>query len=104
MHIFDHKRNAESLEELKAELVDEKLRRYESNLLRHVTGTNSSGMAKVVLNCRPNARRRLGRPSKRLLDEAETGLSRHDWCRRMIMIMIMNIVYRCVCVCVFHGT
>ena len=30
------------------------------------------------LNCRPNERRRLGRPLKRLLDEAERGLSRPD--------------------------
>jgi len=28
-----------------------------------------------MLNYRPNGRRRLGRPLKRLLDEAETGLS-----------------------------
>ena len=27
---------------------------------------------------RPNGRRRLGRPLKRLLDKAETGLSMHD--------------------------
>jgi len=27
---------------------------------------------------RPNGRRRLGWPFKRLLDETETGLSRHD--------------------------
>jgi hypothetical protein len=34
---------------------------------------NSSKMAEIMLNCRPNVRRR---PSKRSLDEAETGLSR----------------------------
>jgi hypothetical protein len=63
-------------------------------------------VAKIVLNCRWNVRRRLGRPSKRLLDEGETGLSRPDWCRRMMVFMMMNIVYRCVCVCVcvFDGT
>jgi len=32
--------------------------------------------AKIMLNYELNGRRRLGRPSKRLLDEAETGLSR----------------------------
>jgi hypothetical protein len=77
--LFDHTRNEEILEELKAEPVDEKLRRYKSNLLRYVTRMNSSRMEKIVLNCRPNGRRRLGRPLKRLLDEAETGLSRPDW-------------------------
>jgi hypothetical protein len=29
---------------------------------------------KAMLNNRPNGRRRLGRPLKKLLDEAETGL------------------------------
>jgi len=31
--------------------------------------------AKKMPNYRPNGRRRLGRPFKRILDEAETGLS-----------------------------
>jgi len=34
---------------------------------------------KMVMNCRPNGRRRLGRPLKRQLQEAETGLLRPDW-------------------------
>jgi hypothetical protein len=57
------------LEELKAEPADEKLRRYKSNCLRHVTRMNSGRMAKIVLNCRANGQRRLGRPLKRILDE-----------------------------------
>jgi len=78
------------LEDLKAYPVDQKLRSYKSDLLRHVTRMDSSRMAKIVLNCRPNGRRRLGRPSKRLLDEVETGLSRPDWWRMMTMITIMT--------------
>jgi hypothetical protein len=35
--LFDHKRNEEILEVLKVEPVDEKLRRYTSNWLGHVT-------------------------------------------------------------------
>jgi isopropylmalate/homocitrate/citramalate synthase len=35
IHTFGHKRNKEILEELKVELVDEKLGRYKSNWLRH---------------------------------------------------------------------
>jgi hypothetical protein len=70
----EHKRN-ESLEELKIEPVDEKLKRFKSNWLRHVTRL-CNGMPKLMLKCRPNGRRRLGRPLNRLLDEAETGLSR----------------------------
>jgi len=73
------KRNEEILEALKAEKADDKLRGYKSNLLQHVTRMNSSRMAKIMLNCRPNGRRRLGRPLERLLDEAETGLSGLDW-------------------------
>jgi len=67
------------LEELKVELVDKKQRKYKSNWIRDLTRMNSNGMQKIMLNCRPNGRRRLGRPSKRLLDEAETGLSRPTW-------------------------
>jgi hypothetical protein len=73
--LFDHKCNEQVLEELKTELVDEKLRRYKSNLLRHVTRMNSSRMAKIMLNCRPNGRRRLGRHLKRQLDEVCRGLT-----------------------------
>ena len=35
---------------------------------------NSNRIPKVALNYRQNGRRRLGRPMKRLLDEAETSL------------------------------
>jgi hypothetical protein len=74
--LFDHKRNEEILEELQVEPVDEKMRKYKSNWLQHVTGMNSNRMSKIMLNYRPNGQRRLGRPSKRILDEAEVGLLR----------------------------
>jgi hypothetical protein len=65
------------LEELEVEPVDEKLRKLKSNWLRHVTRMNNNRMPKIMLKYgRQNGRRRLGRPLKRLLDEAETGLSR----------------------------
>ena len=76
--LFDHKRNEEVLKELKVETGDQKLRRYKSHWLRHVTRMNSNRTAKIMLNCRPNGGRRLGRPLKRL-DEAETSLLRPDW-------------------------
>jgi hypothetical protein len=38
------------LEELKVEPVDEKLRRYKSNWLKHVTGMNNNRMPKIMLN------------------------------------------------------
>jgi hypothetical protein len=75
---FDHKRNEEILEQLKVEPVDEKLRRYKSNWLQHVTRMNNNTMTKIMLNYRPNGRKLLGRPLKKLLDEAETGLLRHN--------------------------
>ena len=81
--LFDNKRNDDILEELKAEPVDEKLRRYKSNWLRHVTKMNNSRVPKIMLIYRPNGRRRLGLPLERLLDEPETGLSRPDWYRMM---------------------
>jgi hypothetical protein len=40
---------------------------------------DNNRMPKIMLNYRSDERRRLGRPSKRLLDEAETGLQRPNW-------------------------
>jgi len=71
--------NEEILEVLKAEPADDKLRRHKSDWLQHVKGMNSSTMAKIMLNCGANGRRRFGRSLKRLLDGAETGLSGPDW-------------------------
>ena len=59
------------MEELKIEPVD-KERRYKSHWLRRVTRMNSNKMPQIMLNYRPNGRRRLKRSLKRLLDEAET--------------------------------
>jgi hypothetical protein len=70
------KSNEGILEELKVEPVEEKLRRYKSNCLQHVTRMNNNRMPKIMLTYRPNGRRRLGRPLKRLSHEAETGLLR----------------------------
>jgi hypothetical protein len=64
------------LEELQVEPVEEKLRRYESNWPRHLTRMDTNKMPKLMLNFIPNGRRRLGKPLKRILDEAESGLSR----------------------------
>ena len=78
-HFFDYNTNEKFLEDLKLEPVDEKLRRHKSNWLRHVTRMDSSRMAEVMLSWRPNGRRGIGRPLKRQLDKAETGLSRPNW-------------------------
>jgi hypothetical protein len=51
--LFDHKRNEELLEGLKVQPVDEKLRRYISNWLQHVTRMNSR-MPKIRLNYKSN--------------------------------------------------
>jgi len=63
---------------LKVEPADEKLSRYKSNWLRHVTRMYNNRMSKIMLNYRPNGRIRLARPLKRLLDEATTSLSRPE--------------------------
>jgi hypothetical protein len=68
--------NDEILEEMKVVPADEKIRRYKSNWLRHVTRMNNNRISKIMLKYGPNGQRRLGRPWKRLLDEAETGTSR----------------------------
>jgi len=88
---FDHKRNEDILEKLKIEPVEEKLRRYKSNRLRHVTRMNNYRMPKIILNYSPNGWRRLRRPLKRLLDEAETGLSKPSPWRMMMMMMMLTL-------------
>ena len=71
-----------------------KLRRYQSNWLRNVKRMNSR-MPKTMLSYRPNGRRELGRPLKRLLDEAETGLSRpYSW--RMMMMLTFTFSEPCI--------
>ena len=60
----------------------------EFSFLRHATRMDSTGMAEIMLNCRPNGRRWLGRS----LDEGVTGLSRPNvWL--MIMMIMMMIVW-----------
>ena len=76
------------LEELISIPVDKKLRRYKSNWLRYVTRMNKK-TPKIMLNYRPTGRRRLGRPLRRLLDEAAAGLLRSNSWRMMIMMMMM---------------
>ena len=44
-----------------------------------MSNNNNNRMPKIMLNYRPVARRRLGRPLKSLLGEAETGLSMNNW-------------------------
>jgi hypothetical protein len=62
----------------------------QSNWLRLATRMNSSRMPKIMLNYRPNGRRRLGRPLKRLLDEAETGLSSFSLFHRAFFSSIVD--------------
>jgi hypothetical protein len=51
---YDQKRNEEIFEAVKVEPVDEKLRRYKSNWLRHVTRTENNRMPKIMWNFIPN--------------------------------------------------
>jgi hypothetical protein len=50
------------LEQLKEEPKDENLRKFKSNWLPYATRIKNNTMSKIMLNCRPNGRRRLGRP------------------------------------------
>ena len=49
MYTFEHNRNEEIMEEMKIEPTDEKLGRYKSNCLQHVTRMNK-GMPKILLD------------------------------------------------------
>jgi hypothetical protein len=42
---------------------------------------------RIMLSWRPNGRRGIGRPLKRVLQENETGLLRPDWLQMMMMMM-----------------
>jgi len=74
------------------EPVKENLRRYKSNWPRHVPRMNSNRMTKMMLNCRRNRRSQLGRPLKRLSDEAERGLSGPNLLIMMMMMMMQVIL------------
>jgi len=58
--IFDHKLNEVIVDRVDS-TADEKLKRYKSNWLRHVTIMNNNGMRKTMLNYRPNWRKWRGR-------------------------------------------
>jgi hypothetical protein len=67
------------------------LRRYKTDWLRHVTRINIR-ISKIMVTCRPNGGRRLGRLLKRLLDEDETGLSRPNSGRTTVMMVMVMMV------------
>jgi hypothetical protein len=46
----DHKRSEEIFEEVEVEPVDEKLRIYKSNRLRHATRMKNNRMPKIIWN------------------------------------------------------
>ena len=90
--LFDHKWMKKFWKSLTVEPADKKLRRYKSDWLWHVTRTNSNRMLKIMLNCRLNGRRWLGRPLNRLLGKAITGLSRPNSWQMMIYIRAFSII------------
>jgi hypothetical protein len=55
---FEHKRKEGILEKMKVEPLDEKLRRYKSSSVRHVTRMNKNMVTKITLNYRPHGKRR----------------------------------------------
>jgi len=65
--LLDHKRNEDIFEELKVETVDEKLRRYKSNWLRHATRTNSKRLPKIMLNYRSNIKKKTWKTSEKTI-------------------------------------
>jgi hypothetical protein len=69
---------------LKVEPVDDKPSRYQAG---HVTRMNISRMAKIM----PNGRRRLGRPLKRILDVAKTGVSGPNSCDGFMIMIKMKM-------------
>jgi hypothetical protein len=89
--VFDQKRNGDLTKELKVEPVDETLRRYKSNWLQgHVTRMNNR-IPKIMLNFKPNRGRQLGTILKRVLDEADTDLTKlNSWLMVVVMVMLFT--------------
>jgi len=85
--LFDHKKKWRNFRRAESITSWRKLF-YKSNWLRRVTKMKNKRIPQVMFKCRPNGRRRLGRHI-RLLDEAETGVSRPKRWWVMMMIMIM---------------
>ena len=55
------------------------MRNYEdTNPVTYNIRMNNNRMPKIMLNYRPSGQRPLGKSLKRLLDEAKTGLPRHN--------------------------
>lgn len=77
---------------LEVKPVNEKLRRCKSNWLRHVAGMNNNRMPEIMLNCRPDGRRRHGRRLQRALDEAETVVLKPISWLMMMMMTIFRIM------------
>jgi len=75
------------LDGLQVQTVDEKLRRFKS-LATTCNKNEQHQDAKHMVNYRPNGRRKLWRPLKRLLNEAETSLWRPNLWRMMIMMRL----------------
>ncbi|KAJ4438046.1 hypothetical protein ANN_13985 [Periplaneta americana] len=73
--LLDRKRNEEILEQLEVESVEEKIK-YKFNWLDHVRKMVNSRIPKIMMQYKPRGHRRPGRPFRRLLDGAETGLQR----------------------------
>ncbi|KAJ4434386.1 hypothetical protein ANN_22946 [Periplaneta americana] len=74
--LLDRKRNEEILEQLEVESVEEKISRYKFNWLDHVRRMENSRIPKIMMQYKLRGHRRPGRPLRRLLDGAETGLQR----------------------------
>jgi len=79
------KRNADILEGLKVELVEQKWRRYRSNWLRDRARMNSNRMPKIIPNYIPNVYWKTFEKTNRW---GQTGLSESNWWRMMMMMMM----------------
>jgi len=88
--VFDHKKEWRNFGRVESGTSWRETKKIQTKLATtcNVARMDTNIMPVVMLNCRPNGRRRFERPWKRLLDEAETGLSRPNWWRMMIMTMM----------------
>ncbi|KAJ4427380.1 hypothetical protein ANN_25001 [Periplaneta americana] len=67
---WDHKRNEDVMEELQLEPVINHVKHYQNNWVNHLHRMRRDRIPKVMLHYRPNGKRSLGRPKKRLIENS----------------------------------
>ncbi|KAJ4447342.1 hypothetical protein ANN_09347 [Periplaneta americana] len=67
---WDHERKGDIMGELQLESVINHVKHYQNNWINHLHRMHRDRIPKVMLHCRPNGKRFLGRPKKRWIENS----------------------------------